>query len=191
MSTSADVRLAVLGRAGVGKSAVVVRFLTNRFIWEYDPTLEATYKHEVVVDEETISMDIFDTAGQDESGSWSVWADALLLVYDVTERGSLTYASHIKTLAARPVPVVLLGNKIDLEHARQVSFEEGEQAAMELGAGFFECSACTSEGGLSEAFLELARETRRIRAAQSRPRRRSSTTHVRQAFSKMLTKIGS
>ncbi|XP_054229661.1 ras-related and estrogen-regulated growth inhibitor isoform X2 [Homo sapiens] len=39
MAKSAEVKLAIFGRAGVGKSALVVRFLTKRFIWEYDPTL--------------------------------------------------------------------------------------------------------------------------------------------------------
>uniref|UniRef100_A0A673FQQ1 small monomeric GTPase n=1 Tax=Sinocyclocheilus rhinocerous TaxID=307959 RepID=A0A673FQQ1_9TELE len=45
MAKSPEVKLAVFGRAGVGKSALVVRFLTKRFIWEYDPTLGETHTH--------------------------------------------------------------------------------------------------------------------------------------------------
>lgn len=45
-------------------SALVVRFLTGRFIWEYDPTLEAAYRHHTMVDDEVAVMDILDTAGQ-------------------------------------------------------------------------------------------------------------------------------
>uniref|UniRef100_A0A8C6UGZ6 small monomeric GTPase n=1 Tax=Neogobius melanostomus TaxID=47308 RepID=A0A8C6UGZ6_9GOBI len=64
MAKSPEVKLAVLGRAGVGKSALVVRFLTRRFIWEYDPTLESTYRHQANIDDEMVTMEILDTAGQ-------------------------------------------------------------------------------------------------------------------------------
>uniref|UniRef100_A0A670Y2K7 small monomeric GTPase n=1 Tax=Pseudonaja textilis TaxID=8673 RepID=A0A670Y2K7_PSETE len=64
MAKSAEVKLAIFGRAGVGKSALVVRFLTKRFIWEYDPTLESTYRHQATIDDEVVSMEILDTAGQ-------------------------------------------------------------------------------------------------------------------------------
>uniref|UniRef100_A0A8C9FS39 small monomeric GTPase n=1 Tax=Pavo cristatus TaxID=9049 RepID=A0A8C9FS39_PAVCR len=46
------------------KLALVVRFLTKRFIWEYDPTLESTYRHQATIDDEVVSMEILDTAGQ-------------------------------------------------------------------------------------------------------------------------------
>ncbi|KPP72980.1 ras-related and estrogen-regulated growth inhibitor-like [Scleropages formosus] len=65
----------------------------------------------------------------------------------------------------------------DLEHARQVSTEEGERLAAEMACAFYECSACTGEGAVSEAFYELCREVRRRRMVQGKARRRSSTTH--------------
>uniref|UniRef100_A0A673BC20 small monomeric GTPase n=1 Tax=Sphaeramia orbicularis TaxID=375764 RepID=A0A673BC20_9TELE len=64
MAKSPEVKLAIFGRAGVGKSALVVRFLTRRFIWEYDPTLESTYRHQANIDDEVVTMEILDTAGQ-------------------------------------------------------------------------------------------------------------------------------
>ena len=45
-------------------SALVVRYLTRRFIWEYDPTLEFTYKQQPLIDDELSSLEILDTAGQ-------------------------------------------------------------------------------------------------------------------------------
>ncbi|XP_069131820.1 ras-related and estrogen-regulated growth inhibitor-like [Argopecten irradians] len=63
-SKSVDSRIVVLGRPCVGKSALVVRYLTKRFIWEYDPTLECTYKHHTIVDDEPVVIEILDTAGQ-------------------------------------------------------------------------------------------------------------------------------
>ncbi|KAJ8249681.1 hypothetical protein COCON_G00228970 [Conger conger] len=199
MAKSAEVKLAVFGRAGVGKSALVVRFLTKRFIWEYDPTLESTYRHQANIDDELVTMEILDTAGQEDvlqREGHMRWADGFVLVYDITDRGSFQDVAPLKSLveeAKKPksAPLVLVGNKADLEHARQVSTEEGERLAAELSCAFYECSACTGGGCASEPFLELCREVRRRRAVQGKARRRSSTTHVKQAINKMLTKISS
>ncbi|RXN27221.1 ras-related and estrogen-regulated growth inhibitor [Labeo rohita] len=185
------------------KEALVVRFLTKRFIWEYDPTLESTYRHQANIDDETVSMEILDTAGQEDvlqKEGHMRWGDGFILVYDITDRGSFEDVVPLKGLldeVKRPkhVPLVLLGNKADLEHARQVATEEGERLAADMACAFYECSACADQvgtgGGVAEAFHELCREIRRRRAVQGKTRRRSSTTHVKQAINKMLTKISS
>lgn len=128
------------------------------------------------------------------------WGDGFILVYDITDRGSFEDVAPLKGLldeVKRPkhVPLVLLGNKADLDHARQVATEEGERLAADMACAFYECSACADQvgtgGGVAEAFHELCREIRRRRAVQGKTRRRSSTTHVKQAINKMLTKISS
>ncbi|XP_062860811.1 ras-related and estrogen-regulated growth inhibitor [Trichomycterus rosablanca] len=203
MAKSPEVKVAVFGKAGVGKSALVVRLLTNRFIWEYDPTLESTYHHQVSVDDEIVSMEILDTAGQEDllqKEGHMRWGDGFVLVYDITDRGSFEDMAPLRGLLdevrkPRHVPLVLVGNKADLEHARQVPTEEGERLAADMACAFYECSACIgtagSVGTVAEAFHELCREVRRRRAVQGKTRRRSSTTHVKQAINKMLTKISS
>ncbi|CAH1974910.1 unnamed protein product [Acanthoscelides obtectus] len=66
-------KVMVLGQAGVGKSALVVRFITRRYIGEYDPTLEKIYTFHTVLDDEMVSFDILDTAGQPHV--WDVFRD--------------------------------------------------------------------------------------------------------------------
>ncbi|XP_061617245.1 ras-related and estrogen-regulated growth inhibitor isoform X1 [Phyllopteryx taeniolatus] len=200
MAKSPEVKLAVLGRAGVGKSALVVRFLTRRFIWEYDPTLESTYRHQANIDDEVVAMEILDTAGQEDNQQREGhvrWGDGFVVVYDITDRGSFEDVAPLRSLLEevkkpKNVPLVLVGNKRDLDHVRQVSTEEGERLAAEMACAFYECSACADEGGaVAEVFHELCREVRRRKAVQGKARRRSSTTHVKQAINKMLTKISS
>uniref|UniRef100_G3R7S9 small monomeric GTPase n=1 Tax=Gorilla gorilla gorilla TaxID=9595 RepID=G3R7S9_GORGO len=174
MAKSAEVKLAIFGRAGVGKSALVVRFLTKRFIWEYDPTLEDTIQRE----------------------GHMRWGEGFVLVYDITDRRSFEEVLPLKNILdeikkPKNVTLILVGNKADLDHSRQVSTEEGERLATELACAFYECSACTGEGNITEIFYELCREVRRRRMVQGKTRRRSSTTHVKQAINKMLTKISS
>uniref|UniRef100_A0A8C1VBQ5 Ras-related and estrogen-regulated growth inhibitor n=1 Tax=Cyprinus carpio TaxID=7962 RepID=A0A8C1VBQ5_CYPCA len=197
------IQVSVFSRSTALVNALVVRFLTKRFIWEYDPTLESTYRHQANIDDETVGMEILDTAGQEDvlqKEGHMRWGDGFILVYDITDRGSFEDVAPLKGLldeVKRPkhVPLVLLGNKADLDHARQVATEEGERLAADMACAFYECSACSDQvgtgGGVAEAFHELCREIRRRRAVQGKTRRRSSTTHVKQAINKMLTKISS
>lgn len=124
------------------------------------------------------------------------WGEGFVLVYDITDRGSFEEVLPLKNLLdevkkPKNVTLILVGNKADLDHSRQVSTEEGEKLATELACAFYECSACTGEGNIMEAFYELCREVRRRKMVQGKTRRRSSTTHVKQAINKMLTKISS
>ncbi|XP_008566181.1 PREDICTED: ras-like protein family member 12 [Galeopterus variegatus] len=61
-SAPLEVNLAILGRRGVGKSALTVKFLTKRFISEYDPNLEDTYSSEETVDHQPVHLRVMDTA---------------------------------------------------------------------------------------------------------------------------------
>ncbi|XP_069618840.1 ras-related and estrogen-regulated growth inhibitor [Ranitomeya imitator] len=199
MAKSTEVKIAVFGRAGVGKSALLVRFLTKRFIWEYDPTLESTYRHQTTIDDEAVTMELLDTAGQEDPlqrEGHIRWGEGFIIVYDITDRGSFEDVMIFKNLLdevkkPKNVTFILVGNKADLGHSRQVRTEDGEKLATELACAFYECSACTGEGNITEVFYELCREIRRRKMIQGKTRRRSSTTHVKQALNKMLTKISS
>lgn len=50
----------------MGKSALTIQLIQNHFVEEYDPTIEDSYRKQVVIDGETCLLDILDTAGQEE-----------------------------------------------------------------------------------------------------------------------------
>lgn len=186
-------KICVLGSAGVGKSALVVRFLTKRFIWEYDPTLECTYKHQAVVDDEQVTMEILDTAGQE----WTIhreghvrWADGFVLVYAINDKQSFEEMSQLKQniddIKKTNAQCVLVGNKIDLLHEVHVPTSEGERLAAEWACAFFETSASDGGEDITELFYELHREIRRRKMIEAKPRRRSSAQQMRQVFNKMF-----
>ena len=60
------VRATVLGTGSVGKSALTISFLQGAFITEYDPTIEDCYSKLMRLGDQTISLEILDTAGQEE-----------------------------------------------------------------------------------------------------------------------------
>lgn len=95
-------KVVILGQAAVGKTALTVRFMTRRFIWDYDPNLESKYSFSSTVDGEAVQFEIIDTAGQDE-GSARIeenikWADAFILVYSITDSSSLFSCDRYKFL---------------------------------------------------------------------------------------------
>merc|ERR1712137_744216 len=163
--------IAVLGDGGCGKTAVTIMFTSNHFVEYYDPTIESNYKRQIVVDDQAVILEILDTAGQDEftamQSQWISFGNAFVLLYDITKRASFdrTKNFHHKICMVKDCdtkkqpPIVLLGNKVDLEEQREVATEEGEELAKELNATFFETSAL-SNTNISEAFIELTRQIR-------------------------------
>ena len=88
----AEYRLVVVGGGGVGKSALTIQFILNHFVQEYDPTIEDSYRKQVVIDDETCLLDVLDTAGQEEYSAmrdqYMRTGQGFALVYSITSRES-------------------------------------------------------------------------------------------------------
>mmetsp|Transcript_26252 Transcript_26252/g.29226 ORF Transcript_26252/g.29226 Transcript_26252/m.29226 type:complete len:104 (+) Transcript_26252:314-625(+) len=76
-----------------------------------------------------------------------------------------------KSLEKFRIPIVLVGNKIDLDEDRQVTTEEGKELARKHECAFFEASAKTRVN-VEEQFYELVREIRRLKALHPVKQRR-------------------
>ncbi|XP_032895199.1 ras-related and estrogen-regulated growth inhibitor-like protein [Amblyraja radiata] len=178
-----EIKLAVLGSEGVGKSALIVRFLTKRFIGEYASNSECIYKKRLSVDGRQINLEIFDPCSQNlENKSLLTdqmnWADGFVVVYDIGDRSSFISArTLIKQLREtnseiykRDVTsvIVLVGNKQDLCHVREVREEEGMLFARENKCHFSELSAAEDRQEVGKMFSKA------IRNASGNRRRRPS-----------------
>jgi len=87
-----EIKIVVVGARKVGKSASVVRFLTNRFINEYCENTDMNCPGRVNIDGSSLSVNILDTSDKGmrtASVEHSIrWADAIIFVYSVTDRES-------------------------------------------------------------------------------------------------------
>ncbi|KAJ6235558.1 ras-like protein rasb [Anaeramoeba flamelloides] len=162
-------KLVVVGGGGVGKSALTIQFVQSHFIEEYDPTIEDAYRRQVKIDDETHLLDILDTAGQEEYSamrdSYMRSGEAFLIVYSVTDRNSFdeiaTFHEQITRVKdSDDVPIIIVGNKSDLENQRQISRGEGQDLAKTYGCPFFETSA-KYRINVDEVFFETVREINR------------------------------
>eukprot|EP00069_Balaena_mysticetus_P020361 bmy_12710T0 len=159
-SAPLEVNLAILGRRGVGKSALTVKFLTRRFISEYDPNLEDTYSSEETVDHQPVHLRVMDTADLDTPRNcerYLNWAHAFLVVYSVDSRQSFEGSSSYLELLAlhaketqRSYPALLLGNKLDMAQYRLCHCPQEWQV-----------SACLDFEHVQHVFHEAVREARR------------------------------
>jgi len=144
-------KVVVFGAGAVGKSSITLRFVTDTFTSEYLPTIEDCYRKSVALDGRTIYLEILDTAGQEEYSAlrdqWVRDGKAFLLVYSVTSKESfdeiMGFRDRILMVKEtdKSPPLVLVGNKTDLESKREVSTEAGVALAKQLGVPFIECSA--------------------------------------------------
>ncbi|GAM19996.1 hypothetical protein SAMD00019534_031710 [Acytostelium subglobosum LB1] len=166
---SNNLKICVLGDGGVGKTSLTIQLCSNHFVEYYDPTIEDSYRKQVVIDEEACILDILDTAGQEEltamRDQWIRSCEGFIIVYNITSRSSFDQVTLFKEQVSRvldkeSVPIMLVGNKCDLEHLREVTLEEGKDLAKCLGMLHLEASARTRHN-VEESFYELVREMRR------------------------------
>ncbi|KAM3918095.1 ras-related and estrogen-regulated growth inhibitor-like protein [Leptodactylus fuscus] len=175
-----EANVLVLGAENVGKSALTVRFLTRRFIGEYVAT-ESIYTHNIIVDGRETTFSIWDSVcPQNPSPQTCVseeqlrWADGFILVYSICDRGSFNVVrqqlQRIRQLKKRhgSAPVIIVGNKRDLQHRREISSEEGRLLAISSDCDFFETSAAETYHGSLVVFHQLLETVRENRSSSKK-----------------------
>ncbi|KAI4825776.1 hypothetical protein KUCAC02_021444 [Chaenocephalus aceratus] len=86
-----DIKLALLGSQGAGKSAVLVRFLTRRFIGEYASNANSLYHKRLSIDGRQLNLEVFDPCSQSSEARCILeepvdWADGFVVVYNISDR---------------------------------------------------------------------------------------------------------
>jgi GTPase KRas protein len=97
--------------------------------------------------------------------------EGFLLVYSITSRQSfeeiMTFQQQILRVKDKDYfPIIVVGNKCDLERERVVTEQEGEALARQFGCKFIETSA-KSRINVENAFYDLVREIRRYNKEMS------------------------
>ena len=110
-SPATAVKLVLLGEAAVGKSSLVLRFVSNDFQENKEPTIGAAFlTQKCTIGERTIKYEIWDTAGQERFASLAPMyyrnAQAAIVVYDITKPASFIKARHwLKSCMSRLIEI--------------------------------------------------------------------------------------
>jgi len=164
-----EYKVVVVGGGGVGKSALTIQFIQSHFVDEYDPTIEDSYRKQCVVDEEAALLDILDTAGQEEYSAmrdqYMRTGEGFVMVFSITDKNSFSdiatfYKQILRVKDKDTWPMILVGNKSDLESERTVSTAEAKQFAREHDLEYIETSA-KQRLNVDVAFHEVVRVIRK------------------------------
>ncbi|KAG5277254.1 hypothetical protein AALO_G00115440 [Alosa alosa] len=159
-------RLLLLGDSGVGKTCLLCRFTDNEFHPSHISTIGVDFKMKtLMIDGIKVRIQIWDTAGQERyqtiTKQYYRRAQGIFLVYDITSERSfqhiMKWASDVDEYAPDKVQKILIGNKSDEEHKRQVATEQGTKLAKAYGMDFYETSAFTNHN-IKESFTRLAEQ---------------------------------
>ena len=160
----------LVGESGVGKSSLIERYINKHFVFISDVTIGVEYRCKIIdINNTKIRIEIWDTAGQERFRSITrgYYRDAIaaFLIYDITQRLSLvripTWIDALKENAPSNLLFkVLIGNKIDNDYMRQVSFKEGKNMANSYNIPFYEVSA-KSDNKISDIFRDIAKLIKR------------------------------
>nr|XP_056704569.1 GTP-binding protein Di-Ras2 [Euleptes europaea] len=161
---SNDYRVVVFGAGGVGKSSLVLRFVKGTFRDSYIPTIEDTYRQVISCDKSICTLQITDTTGSHQFPAMQRLSiskgHAFILVFSVTSRQSLEELKPIYEQICQikgdidSIPIMLVGNKSDEDHNREVQTSAGEAMAKKWKCAFMETSAKTNHN-VKELFQEL------------------------------------
>mmetsp|Transcript_11548 Transcript_11548/g.36913 ORF Transcript_11548/g.36913 Transcript_11548/m.36913 type:complete len:213 (-) Transcript_11548:63-701(-) len=159
-------KIVLLGDSGVGKSNLLSRFTRNEFHLESKSTIGVEFATKSIkADGKILKAQIWDTAGQERyraiTSAYYRGAVGALLVYDISQHVSFEncerWLKELRDHADANIVIMLVGNKSDLEHKRQVSKEEAIAFAEKHELAFIETSA--QEGtGVQSAFVRILTE---------------------------------
>ena len=180
MKKTEKIKIAMLGNAGVGKTCMINRYLNNKFEM-FESTKSASYRSHSIFslnEEYEIQQLIWDTAGQETYKSLATFyfkgADALILVYDITNLKSFTDLSYwideIKKFGLENILITVVGNKSDLSDQEAVSIEKVIDFCKINNASFF-ISSAKDNVNITEIYMDVTmRKFHEISAAFGYPR---------------------
>ncbi len=143
-------KLIVVGNQGTGKSCLLNRFVNETFEENYQATIGLDFQSKnVTIHDQDVRLILYDTAGQEKFRSlipmYIREAQIILLIYDISDRDSFDsmpkWIEEVLDVKNSEAVFALIGNKVDLENERKVSFEEGKKFAEEKSFLFQEVSA--------------------------------------------------
>ena len=156
-------KITLFGPGGVGKTSLLLRYIKDYFREGLKKTIGSTFLiKDVDIDGKSVRLLLWDIGGQPQFHKlrtiYFKGSNGALGVFDLSSSQTLLkipgWISSIKKTVKKTIPMLLLGNKVDLE--REVDREEAEDLAKRLGCEYLETSAKTGEN-VEKAFEIVAR----------------------------------
>jgi len=167
-----EYKIVLLGAGGVGKSALTVQYVSEIFVDRYDPTIEDSYRKQVDIDGNQYMLEILDTAGTEQFTAMRDMymrnGHGFILVYSIVSEDTFKELQGVRDriLSVKDTddvpPMILVGNKVDLEEERVVQKKAGQDLAKKFNnCAFLETSA-KQRINVEDTFVTLVRQINKL-----------------------------
>ncbi|XP_062332581.1 rho-related GTP-binding protein RhoG-like [Osmerus eperlanus] len=172
-----SIKCVVVGDGAVGKTCLLISYTTNAFPEEYIPTVFDNYSAQTSVDGRTVSLNLWDTAGQEEYDRLRTLSypqtNVFIICFSIGSPSSyanvrLKWHSEVSHHCTA-VPILLVGTKKDLREDMETvkklkeqglvpsTQQQGGGLAKQIGAvKYMECSSLQQDG-VRDVFAEAVR----------------------------------
>ena len=146
-------KVVIVGDSGVGKTNLLTRFCKNVFDLNTKNTIGVDFQsYDLKMNDKRVRVQFWDTAGQEKyqaiSSTYYNNSQGAIIVYDITKQESFqnvpNWLAKLRESASPFIPVIVLGNKLDLENQREVKEETARKFAKSKELLFAEVSAMTN-----------------------------------------------
>lgn len=168
---------------GLSVPPQTVQFVQGIFVEKYDPTIEDSYRKQVEVDGQQCMLEILDTAGTEQFTAmrdlYMKNGQGFALVYSITAQSTFNDLQDLREQILRvkdteDVPMILVGNKCDLEVERVVAKESGIGLARQWNSCAFLETSAKSKINVNEIFYDLVRQINRKSPVPGKTRKKST-----------------
>ena len=162
-----EIKLILLGESGVGKTAIIKRYLYDKFDLDKTPSTSMNYvEKDIEINNKRFKLNIWDTIGQEKYRSLSKLflneTQIVILVYSINDLKSFKELDYWRNLykeqLGEEIILGVAGNKSDLFLSQEVTEEEGREFAKENNGFFSLLSAKENKIGIDEFIFQLVKE---------------------------------
>ena len=157
------IKILIIGDSTVGKTNFVYKFSEDKFSENYFATTGIELKtSSIQIDGKSIKIQLWDTAGQEKYRAMTknlyLKSQGIIILFDITNETSFinlkNWMSQIKESCGEDIPILLVGNKIDLEDNRVINKERAMEYANNENIEYIEVSSKTGEN-INKALTSL------------------------------------
>lgn len=161
-----EIKMILVGRTGTGKTNIINAIVGLKFNSNEESTITSSFVDKIIkIKGKDYHLAIWDTAGQERFRSLTKIfikdAKIVIFVYSITHKGSFEelefWVETVKNILGDKPVFGLAGNKNDLFQQEQVTEEEGEKKAKEIGA-LFKLTSAKTRVGINEFVEKLVEE---------------------------------
>ena len=158
-------KVVLLGDSGVGKTCIISRYISGTFEANSASTNGASYASKIVKYDKlgkTLSLDIWDTAGQEKYKALTKFfykdAAVAILVYDITRKESFDslknyWYTQLQENGGKNIVLGVAGNKCDKYENEAVPENEAREFANKINA-IFSLTSAQNNTGVNELFMD-------------------------------------